>query len=152
MEGVQQPIAVAATTAPSVHVNLVSVDPCRRSELFDRLDGDRRFTVAHRAQRPEAAREIFALDVAGAERHGLELVRRLARRPGAPGVLAIVRDEDDLELARALLLAGAAGVASLRQPSSCLCQAVVDIANGMASVSPALEAALVRDLQALPID
>jgi DNA-binding NarL/FixJ family response regulator len=152
VEGVQQTIAVAATTGPSVHVNLVSVDPYRRGELFDRLDGDARFTLAHRAQARGAAREILALDIAGAERHGLELVRRLAGRPGGPDVLAIVRDEDDLELARALVLAGAAGVASLRQPSSCLCQAVVDIAAGLASVSPALEAALVRDLQALPID
>jgi hypothetical protein len=152
LEGVQQTIADAPPAAPRVHVNLVGFDARRRNELFDRLDGDARFTLAHRARRPAAAREVFALDVAGAEQHGVELVRRLARGGGGPGVLAIVRDEDDLELACALVLAGAAGVASLRQPSSCLRQAVVDIADGLASVSPALEAELVRQLQALPAD
>jgi DNA-binding NarL/FixJ family response regulator len=152
LQGVRQTIAAAPTAAPRVHVNLVSLDPCRRSMLFDRLDGDARFTLAHRAQRPDAAREVLVLDIAGAERHGVEFVRRVARGPAGPHVLAIVDDEDDLELGHALVLAGAAGVASLRQPSSCLCQAVVDIADGLASVSPALEVALVRELQALPAD
>jgi DNA-binding NarL/FixJ family response regulator len=141
-----------ATVTPRVHVNLISIDERRRDALFERLDGDRRFTLAQRAERPDADREIVALDVAGAEPHGLELVRRLAGRPGGADVLAIVHDEDDLELACALVLAGASGVASLRQPSSCLRQAVVDIADGLASVSPALEAALVRELQGLPAD
>jgi DNA-binding NarL/FixJ family response regulator len=148
----RQSIPVAATTAPRVHVNLFSVDARRRSELLQRLDGDARFTLAHWPRRPGVDREVIALDIAGAERHAVELVRRLASRPDGPDVLVIVQDEDDLELARAVVLAGAAGVTSLRQPSSGLCQAVVDIAAGLASVSPALEAALVRELHALPND
>lgn len=135
-----------------MHVNLISVDAARRAELFRRLHGDERFTLAERANRPEAERGIVALDVAGAEQHGIELVRRLTRRADGPAVLALVRDEDDLDLACWLVLAGAGGVASLRQPSSCLCQAVVDVADGLASLSPAIETALVRQLQALPAD
>lgn len=135
-----------------MHVNLVSADPDRRSELFRRLDGDARFTLATLAARPDAENGVVALDVAGAGGQAIEIVRRLTRHANGPTLLAVVDDEDDLELARALVLAGAAGITSLRQPASCLCQAVVDVANGLASVSRAIEADLVRQLQALPAD
>lgn len=144
--------ALAPTRAPRIHVNLISVDDDRRAALFDRLDGDERFTLAERADRHDAEREVVALDVAGAEPHALELVRRLARRPGRPAVLALVQDEDDLGLVCALLMAGAAGIASLRQPASSLREAVVDLADGLSSVSAAIEAELLRQLQALPTD
>ncbi len=106
--------------------------------------------LAARAERPGAERGVLALDVAGAERHAIELVRRLAGRPDGRAILAVVADEDDLELACALLVAGASGIASLRQPASGLCQAVADVAAGLASVSPAIEADLLRRVQAIP--
>jgi hypothetical protein len=137
-----------AGSLPKVHVNLFSADDARRDELLRRLDGDARFTVASRSERPTAERGVLALDVAGAKPLAVELVRHLSRRAPGRGLLALVADEDDLELAAELLLAGATGVASLRQPASGLCEAVMDVAVGVASVSPALEADLVRRLQA----
>ncbi len=136
--------------APEVHVNLISGDADRRQQLLDRLRGDERFTLAVRANRRGAVHGVVALDVAGAEAHAVELVHRLTRDPQGPKVLAVVDNEDDLVLARRLVLAGAAGVTSLRQPASGLCQAVLDVAGGLASVSAALAAELVRQLQALP--
>jgi DNA-binding NarL/FixJ family response regulator len=137
-----------AAGLPKVHVNLFSADEARRDELLQRLDGDARFTVAARSERPTAERGVLALDVAGPKPLAVELVRHLARRAPDCRLLAVVADEDDLELGAELLLAGAAGVASLRQPASGLCEAVMDVAVGVASVSPALEADLVRRLQA----
>ena len=149
MNGFRQLSSIEPASTPRVHVNLLSADPDRRAELLHRLDGDARYTLAARSSRPAAEHGVVALDVAGGERHAAELIRRLTSQPDAPAVLALLEDEDDLDLAHELLLAGAAGIASLRQPASGLCQAVVDVAVGLASVSPALEAHLVRRLQAL---
>ncbi len=150
MPGVRQIRAIEPASPPRVHVNLLSVDPDRRSELFRRLDGDVRFTLAERADRSDAEMGVLALDIAGAEAHAIELVRRLSGRPAGRTILVVMEDEDDIELACALLLAGASGVTSLRQPASGLCEAVADVAAGLASVSPAIEADLVRRLRALP--
>jgi hypothetical protein len=150
VDGSRQLTSVEPASTPRVHVNLLSADPDRRAELLHRLGGDPRFTLAARGSRPDAEHGVVALDVAGGERYAAELIGRLTSRQNAPAVLAFVEDEDDLDLAGELLLAGAAGIASLRQPSEGLCQAVVDVAAGLASVSPALETHLVRRLQALP--
>lgn len=135
-----------------MHANLVGVDADRRDELLRRLTGDTRFTVAVRAHRRDAERGVVVVDTQGIEPHAAELIRRLIDTGRATAILAVLHDEDDLEFARSLLLAGAAGITSLRQPSSGLCEAVVDVADGRASVSAAVEADLVRLLQSLSAD
>jgi DNA-binding NarL/FixJ family response regulator len=142
---------VPAENARRLRVNLVSSDPGRRSELRRRLEGDTRLTLSSGEAGP-GEDTVLALDVAGSERDASQLIRDLALRDDGPKILAVVNDEDDIDFATALLLAGAAGVTSLHQPSSGICQAVVDVADGLASVSPSLEVELLRRLQALPAD
>jgi hypothetical protein len=133
-----------------LHVNLVSHNPGRRGELRRRLEGDARFTLST-LECSCADDGVLALDVVGSERDAPQRIRDLTLREDGPKVLAVVGDEDDVDFATALLLAGAAGITSLRQPRSGICQAVVDVAAGLASVSPCVEVELLRRVQALPV-
>jgi DNA-binding NarL/FixJ family response regulator len=134
-----------------LRVNLLSRDPARRSELRRRLQGDTRFTLSSPESGP-ADDGVLAIDVVGFEPDASRLIRELRLREDGPKVLAVVGDEDDIDFATALLMAGAAGITSLRQPPSGICQAVVDVAGGLASVSSRVEVELLRRLQALPAD
>jgi DNA-binding NarL/FixJ family response regulator len=136
-----------ASDPPHRHVNVISLDRYRRLELLDRLADDRRYTLASRANRPEALSSVVVLDVAGSAALATEVVRRLSAPAGSPRLLAVVQDEKDIELSAGLVLAGAAGITSLHQPADGIRQAAVDVADGLAALSPALETALVRHLQ-----
>jgi DNA-binding NarL/FixJ family response regulator len=129
----------------------MSRDPQRRGELRRRLQGDARFNLST-VESNLGEDGVLAIDVVAFEDSASQLIRELTRRADGPKILAVVPDEDDVEFATALLMAGAAGITSLRQPASGICQAVVDVAAGLASVSAAVEVELLRRLQALPAD
>lgn len=127
---------------------MISLDRDRRFELLCRLQGDTRYTLGSRSSRSGARNSVLVLDVAEGGEVATEVVARLCARAGAAPLLAVVTDEADLDFTAALVLAGAAGITSLHQPADGIRQAAVDVADGLAALSPALEAALVRHLQA----